>query len=213
MVLVHQLTSPREECRRTCPNAFPPELEAIYKILNIEEGSEALLRINVSGNPFPSVTWQREGHEVQLDDRIEILEDKTIRIASVQFVDAGTWTVAANNGLGQVVRKQISLTVYPSSIPITVTVEVEQLELDAGEEVVMPCQVEGYPVPTVAWLKNNARLPRSNRFVVSDQNTLTIKRASPIGEISLVHPGTDFSQTVGPISARARTRTARRGRL
>ena len=37
----------REECHTTCPDAFPPELEIIQKIMNVEEGSEAILRINV----------------------------------------------------------------------------------------------------------------------------------------------------------------------
>ena len=42
-------------------------------------------------------------------------------------------------------------------------------------------QVEGYPVPVVRWLKNNAPLPRSQRILVTEGNTLVIKRASPIG--------------------------------
>ena len=45
----------REECHTTCPDAFPPELQVIRKILNLEEGSEALLKINVRSdmNLFP----------------------------------------------------------------------------------------------------------------------------------------------------------------
>ena len=37
----------REECHNTCPNAFPPELQVIRKIFNLEEGSEAVLEVVV----------------------------------------------------------------------------------------------------------------------------------------------------------------------
>lgn len=150
------------------------------KILNIEEGKEAHLKINVSGNPFPDIYWQHAGQNVQWGERVMLLQDQSVMITRVQFGDEGTWMVMANNGLGQVVRKQISLTVYPSSIPITVDVPVDKTEYDAGEDVVLNCQVEGYPVPRVTWLKNNARLPRSQRIVVMEHKTLVIKQASPI---------------------------------
>jgi len=170
----------RSECQRTCPNAFPPELEIVYKILNIEEGSEAMLRIEASGNPFPDISWQHADIEVVLDDRVLLEQDKSLKIVRVESSDSGIWTVTANNGLGQVVRRQLSLTVYPSSIPITVLVPEVKTTYDSGEEIRIGCQVEGYPVPSVRWMKNNAKLPKSQRIFVEEGNTLVIKSASPI---------------------------------
>ena len=111
----------REECHTTCPDAFPPELEIIQKIMNLEEGSEAILRINVSGNPYPSIFWQHSTEDVEYDDRIVLMADNSIKITSALMSDAGSWMVTANNDLGKVVRKQISVTVYPSSVPIKVS--------------------------------------------------------------------------------------------
>ena len=110
----------REECHTTCPDAFPPELEIIQKIMNLEEGSEAILRINVSGNPYPSIFWQHSTEDVEYDDRIVLMADNSIKITAAVMSDAGSWMVTANNDLGKVVRKQISVTVYPSSVPIQV---------------------------------------------------------------------------------------------
>ena len=131
----------RSECQRTCPNAFPPELEIVYKILNIEEGSEAMLRIEASGNPFPDISWQHADMEVVLDGRVQLEQDKSLKITRVESSDSGIWTVTANNGLGQVVRRQLSLTVYPSSIPITVSLPEVKTNYESGEEIRIGCQV------------------------------------------------------------------------
>ena len=46
----------------------------------------------------------------------------------------------------------------------------------------------------VRWLKNNAPLPRSQRILVTEGNTLVIKRASPIG--ANIHTYTDSTMTI-----------------
>jgi len=170
----------RDECQTTCPNAFPPELEVIHKILNAEEGTEVLLKINVSGNPYPDIFWQHNTGDVSYGERVVKSSDNSVLITQVMMADAGTWMVTANNGLGKVVRKQISLSVYPSSIPIQVFIPEEETNFEFGSEITLPCNVVGYPEPTVKWYKNNAGLPPSDRIVVDSKNTLTIKRASPI---------------------------------
>lgn len=152
----------------------------IHKILNAEEGTEVLLKINVSGNPYPDIFWQHNTGDVSYGDRVVKTSDNSVLITQVMMADAGTWMVTANNGLGKIVRKQISLSVYPSSIPIQVSIPMEETNFEFGSEITLSCNVEGYPEPTVKWYKNNAGLPPSERIVVDNDNTLTIKRASPI---------------------------------
>ncbi len=76
----------------------------------------------MEANPPPNVNWQKDGTDVTLDadERMSQLENGSLNIASSQLSDSGTWTVIAENGLGQVERKQIELNVHPSSLPITV---------------------------------------------------------------------------------------------
>lgn len=169
----------RQECQAKCPNAFPPELEVINKILNVEEGTEVELKVNLSGNPYPEIYWQHNTVDVGSEDRITIKPDKSLLITRVNMEDSGTWMVTADNGLGKVVRKQISLTVYPSSFPLQVSIPMERTNFEFGSEIEMKCFAEGYPEPQLRWLKNNARLPSSDRIIVQN-NTLVIKRASPI---------------------------------
>ena len=76
----------------------------------------------MEANPPPNVNWQKDGGDVTVDDeRISQMENGSLNIASSQLTDSGTWTVIAENGLGQVERKQIELNVHPSRMPITVT--------------------------------------------------------------------------------------------
>ncbi len=44
----------------------------------------------------------------------------SLRITAAEINDTGTWTLIADNRLGQVARKQIALKVHPSSMPIEV---------------------------------------------------------------------------------------------
>ena len=86
-----------------------------------------MLSIQVEANPPPNVNWQKDGTDVTVDDRILQLENGSLNILTSQLTDSGTWTVIAENGLGQVERKQIELNVHPSSMPITVRTVLEHL--------------------------------------------------------------------------------------
>jgi hypothetical protein len=66
-----------EECEESCPSAFPPELEVVAKVLNMEEGKETVLEIRVEGNPFPNVSWQHNSKMVELDpERLHLRADR-----------------------------------------------------------------------------------------------------------------------------------------
>ena len=65
-----------EECETMCPDAFPPELEVVNKILNVEEGQEAVLEISVEGNPFPEIEWQHDAEAVEVGEKYILREDR-----------------------------------------------------------------------------------------------------------------------------------------
>ena len=86
----------------------------------IEEGFPALLKVNVEANPPPGVAWQHEGQPVELGERKIQLENGSLNITTSEMADSGTWTIVADNGLGQKARKQIALTVHPARLAIEV---------------------------------------------------------------------------------------------
>ena len=89
----------------------------------------------------------------------------THHTGQVEEGDAGSWMVSADNGLGkvlhsaftrlyrcteQVVRRQISLSVYPSTVGITVEIPGPPTTVwDSGDTIVLQCTVQGYPPPQV----------------------------------------------------------------
>ena len=86
----------------------------------IEEAMEALLDVEVEANPPPTVTWQFNGTDLELSDRVAQLENNSLQITTAELTDTGTYTIVADNGLGQVARKQIALNVHPSRMPLEV---------------------------------------------------------------------------------------------
>ena len=66
----------QEECESKCPSAFPPELEVVSKILNVEEGSEAVLEITVEGNPFPEISWEKDSELIEISEKYKLREDR-----------------------------------------------------------------------------------------------------------------------------------------
>ena len=58
----------------------------------------------------------------------------------------------------------------------------EETHFSSGSEIEIVCTVNGFPIPKIKWMKNNAGLPRSKRITVENGDTLIINRASPVGK-------------------------------
>ena len=89
-------------------------------MLVIEEDFPVLFDVNVEANPAPTITWQKDGVDVVFDERIVILENGSLHIVTSKMDDTATWTIIADNGLGQKARKQVTLDVFPSRMDIEV---------------------------------------------------------------------------------------------
>ena len=54
------------------------------------------------------------------------------------------------------------------------------MEFEVGHTMILTCAVVGFPVPVVRWYKNNTPLPKSDRFSVDAESTLTVKKLTVI---------------------------------
>ena len=69
----------------------------------------------------PSVFWQKDNAEVAYDERVSKLADNSILIKHFEPRDSGSWMVTAYNSVGKIARKQITLNITPTVIPIKVS--------------------------------------------------------------------------------------------
>lgn len=112
--------------------------------LRVERDSTASLQCNVDAKPkVQSVKWTRNTRY------ISNLNNHVVHRVSLQ--DSGKYTCSADNGLGKIGEKEITLDVLYGPV---VTLESKTKEAEEGEHVSIKCNVSSNPMPTsVEWLR------------------------------------------------------------
>lgn len=177
----------QEECETVCPNTFPPSIIIADKEVIIEKGQDVIINISVDANPPAEISWEFEGEIVALDHQsdqsgkiISQLEDGSLKIVKATIEDTGNWTVVADNHLGHIVRKTISLEVTPERMPVTATVDKATTTFIVGTSIVLACDVKGFPTPKIQWYKNNTPLQASNKITGVNGGELTVSKVGII---------------------------------
>ncbi|RZC38352.1 I-set and/or fn3 domain containing protein [Asbolus verrucosus] len=126
-------------------NYFPRVEVGPENPLRVERDSQATLQCSVDAKPkVSSVRWTRNGRF------ISTYTSHVIHRVSIQ--DAGKYTCSADNGLGKVGEKEITLDVLYAPI---VSLEAKTKEAEEGESVYIKCNVTANPSPvTVEWVKD-----------------------------------------------------------
>ncbi|NWH88730.1 HMCN2 protein, partial [Aegithalos caudatus] len=80
-----------------------PEVTVTPAEVRAHAGQQVLLHCVVSGEPTPSVEWQRDGEPLPEGPHIRVLPNATLFLASVTHLDAGSYSCLARNTLGSAV--------------------------------------------------------------------------------------------------------------
>uniref|UniRef100_A0A8C9SXG1 Roundabout2-like n=1 Tax=Scleropages formosus TaxID=113540 RepID=A0A8C9SXG1_SCLFO len=128
------------------------------------------------GHPEPTTYWKKDKVRLEdKDDRVTIRGGK-LTITSTRRSDAGMYTCVAVNMVGERDSEAAQLSVFerPSFLrrPTNQVVLVE-------ESVELRCQVQGDPLPTVRWRKDDADLPRGRS---EDEHVLRVRKASTVDQ-------------------------------
>lgn len=89
-------------------------------MLEVEETTTATMNVTVQANPQATVSWQLNGTDIAVDDRVTQTDDGSLVISRSSFDDSGIYTARADNGLGGAASVRIELKVQPSRMAIEV---------------------------------------------------------------------------------------------
>ncbi|XP_049281702.1 papilin isoform X3 [Anopheles funestus] len=127
-----------------------------------EEGGIATLRCYATGFPPPSIRW-RKG-EIQLNTnqgRYVLSSNGDLQIVQLHRTDSGTYVCIGDNGIGEPVLREVTLTVrdpVPRDAYIAGNMNDSQVvELD--KPATLRCAAGGYPKPIVSWWRETYMMP------------------------------------------------------
>lgn len=184
-------TGPMEESANAIPPKFVVGLPANGKV---NEGEPIHLNCRVEGSPMPQVTWLKDGKPLPNSLRYHSAFDPssgvaTLNVSGTLSNDCGTYTAVGENPAGKAyttTQIQVKTHRYDSQddsqsdndVPLNrakppkVIHGLRDIKEVEGNPVNMACKIDGFPKPTLTWLKNGVPLLASNRINTTyDLNT------------------------------------------
>ncbi|XP_040337272.1 ADAMTS-like protein 1 isoform X3 [Herpailurus yagouaroundi] len=165
-----------------------------------------LLHCEAVGNPRPTISWARNGEEVQFSDRILLQPDDSLQILAPVEADVGFYTCNATNALGY---DSVSIAVTLAGKPLVKTSRVTVINTEEpaitadvgstiktvpGVNVTINCQVAGVPEAEVTWFRNQSKLGSPHHLhegsllltdvSSSDQGLYSCRAANVHGELT-----------------------------
>ena len=143
-----------EEAKLECKVSSDP------KHLSIE-----LFQKQVSGFPTPTITWERTDRKVFNSGSLT-MAGPTMLVAKAGREDTGKYKCTAENSVGPVQTHEAELIVRFSP---SIAVPRPRVHQAVGYDVILQCQMESFPDPTINWFKagSDKALDNSGRFSVA----------------------------------------------
>ncbi|XP_054013283.1 titin isoform X3 [Hylaeus anthracinus] len=195
-------TLPKEEVLPLAPEFSIPLNDA-----TVQEGEKFTFQCNLIGHPLPEVVWYKDGISILNNPdylTTYVQGSCTLTIEETFAEDSAKYTCRAFNIAGSA-ETTATLTVSETapeeqpSPPVFVK-ELVPSVVTEGASLRMDCVVEGNPLPTVQWYKNDTNIDNSPDYVITynngeavlkfdevfleDKATYTCKAANRLGQAS-----------------------------
>uniref|UniRef100_A0A8C8RXS5 Hemicentin 1 n=1 Tax=Pelusios castaneus TaxID=367368 RepID=A0A8C8RXS5_9SAUR len=151
----------------------PPEIQDQEKVANasVVVNQPVSLFCEVTGNPFPIITWYKDDVQVCTttdNPNIELLDKgQVLRLKSARRLDKGRYQCSVTNTAGKQV-KEIKLIIHvpPTIKGGNITTEVSTL---LSSLIKLECETRGIPAPGITWYKDG-------RLIISSPQALYVDR-------------------------------------
>ncbi|NP_001362088.1 B-cell receptor CD22-like [Caenorhabditis elegans] len=140
---------------------YPPEpLSSHQPVQTVASGRNTTVSCDVIANPTPtSYTWSKNGHYLPTQASSHII------ISYAKPGDGGIYGCQADNiaGKGSIVETHLIV----AEPPVFTVAPPSEIKVRLGDQVSIPCQGFGDPMPIVYWIRDKKRI---------NQSTLTFKK-------------------------------------
>ncbi|XP_037557274.1 receptor-type tyrosine-protein phosphatase delta-like isoform X3 [Dermacentor silvarum] len=164
------------------PTEDPPSIVIFPRDQTVVTGRVAVFVCTAVGNPRPQIEWRKNGKRVSTNRYTvtEMTGGSVLRIDPVRAgKDNATYECLAENGVGEPVRAQFTLTVLeenqiPPGFPHFKLLPNLQ-GVERNRSALLPCKAEGDPEPKLSWLRNDIPVDMSNpRYSLAAAGSLQI---------------------------------------
>ncbi|XP_069798458.1 hemicentin-1 [Narcine bancroftii] len=152
----------------------PPTIAGSSDMVTVVVNNPVRLACEASGIPMPSLTWLKDGSPISsFTDGVQVLSgSRVLAISSAQISDTGRYSCVAVNAAGEQ-QRDIDLRIY---VPPNIMGEEQNVSVTINQSVVLECQSNAVPPPTLSWLKDGKPLFKKPGLIVSDDgSTLKIE--------------------------------------
>nr|XP_045611215.1 neogenin-like isoform X3 [Procambarus clarkii] len=140
-----------------------PKFEDQPQDMTVFEGERARFPCAIDGSPPPIIKWFRNSHPLDPDSRMTRLPSGALEIENVAATDDGEYYCQATSLDKTKVSQQATLQVKegyalrdPQS-PVFIA-QPKSVVGTVGANITLDCAANGYPEPTVVWLKDGATI-------------------------------------------------------
>ncbi|XP_055671290.1 hemicentin-1 [Falco peregrinus] len=137
----------------------PPEIRDQEKVTNtsVVVDHPVSLFCEVSGNPFPIISWYKEDIQVVESSTLQILHNgKILKLLKAATDDAGQYSCKAINAAGSSEKLfNLDILVPPSIIGAETPGEIAVI---LNQEISLECRAKGFPFPDIHWFKDGKPL-------------------------------------------------------
>ncbi len=164
---------------------FLPSFTIPLNPTKVPEGPQVMLKVEFKANPAPEINWYKDGFQMQSSNDFKIESTATSSTLSIREAfksDSGMYMVKLFNEMGSA-----STRAYFSVVPAnlndltpTITLDLKNVNCNAGDPVKFQGQAIGNPPPLVTWFKDDEKLvmnARIKEFQENDVFTLLLVEA------------------------------------
>ncbi|XP_029960009.1 hemicentin-1 [Salarias fasciatus] len=152
-----------------------PSIEDDVTAVKAVKMSPVVLPCHVQGRPQPAVTWTKGGAKLSTrGGSYRILPTGELEITAAVPSHAGSYTCSARNPAG-VAHKHISLTVQ--ELP-EIKPSADEVQVVLYHAAVLPCEVRGFPRPSVTWQREGVPIAAGHRLAVLSNGALKFSRVT-----------------------------------